>query len=272
MGAVGPVTGGDRWEPDGIIVDMDGVLYLGEAALPGLAEFIAATSTWPRVLLTNNSVVSSAACAARLRRLGAEVPEREILTVSAAMAGYLAAAYPPGTPVYVIGERPLHDAVRDAGLVDGDGKDCAAVVLGLDRDLRYAQLAAALALLRAGCPLIVASLDTVLLTAGGALPATGAIAAALRACAGTEPVCVGKPDPRFFGVAIEQLGVPAARILTVGDSLTADIAGGHAAGTRTALMLSGVTATAPLSPDGPRPDYVFGSLPELTRFLRRNAA
>ena len=160
----------------------------------------------------------------------------------------------------------------NAGLADDAGEDCVAVVLGLDRELRYAQLAAAAALLRAGRPLIVASLDTVLLTADGALPATGAIAAALRACTGAEPACVGKPDPRFFGVAIEHLGVPADRVLTVGDSLTSDIAGGQAAGTRTALMLSGLTAAAELSPDGPRPDYVFGSLPELTRFLRRNAA
>jgi HAD superfamily hydrolase (TIGR01450 family) len=272
MGTVGPVIAHDPWAPSGLIVDMDGVLYRGEAALPGLAEFIAVTAGLPRVLLTNNSVVSPAVCAARLRRLGADVPEREILTVSAAMAGYLAAAYPPGTPVYVIGEQPLRDAVREAGLADGDGQDCAAVVLGLDRDLRYAQLAAAVALLRAGRPLIVASLDTVLLTADGALPATGAFAAALRACSDVEPVCVGKPEPRFFEAAIGRLDVPAERVLTVGDSLTSDIAGGQAAGTKTALMLSGVTAAAPSSPDGPRPDYVFGSLPELTRFLRRNAA
>jgi hypothetical protein len=43
--------------------------------------------------------------------------------------------------------------------------------------------------------------------------------------------------------------------------------GGRAAGARTALMLSGVTA-APPGAIGPRPDYVFGSLPELTGFLR----
>ena len=256
---------------------MDGVLYRGSAALAGLAEFVRVTSTWPRVLLTNNSTVSAESCALKLRRLGVSVPEQEILTVSAAMAGYLVGQFAPGTSVYVIGERPLHDAVRAAGLTE-DGPGPAAVVLGLDRNLRFAQLCQATALLRDGRPLIVTSLDPVLLTADGAVPGTGAIASALRVCADVEPVCVGKPEPRFFQAAMRRLGVPADRVLVVGDSLTADIAGGQAAGARTALMLTGVTAALPSdtgpppagpSGTGPRPDYVFGSLPELTSFLRR---
>ena len=77
-----------------------------------------------------------------------------------------------------------------------------------------------------------------------------------------------KPEPRFFQAALRRLGLPADRVLVIGDSLAADIAGGQAAGARTALMLSGVTA-APPGDTGPRPDYVFGALPELTCFLRR---
>ena len=246
---------------------MDGVLYRGGTALAGLAEFVRVTRSWPRVLLTNNSTVSADSCARKLRRLGVSVPEQEILTVSAAMTGYLTAEFAPGTSVCVIGERPLHEAVRAAGLTEDEPRP-AAVVVGLDRDLRFAQLCQAAGLLRAGRPLIVTSLDPVLLTADGAVPGTGAIAAALRVCADVEPVCVGKPEPRFFQAAMRRLGLPPDRVLVIGDSLAADIAGGQAAGARTALMLSGVT-TAPPGDTGPRPDYVFGSLPELTGFLRR---
>jgi HAD superfamily hydrolase (TIGR01450 family) len=276
------LIGGGDWAPAALIVDMDGVLYRGSAALAGLAEFVDVTGSWPRVLLTNNSTVSAPSCARKLRRLGVTVPEQEILTVSAAMTGYLAGEFAPGTSVYVIGERPLRDAVRAAGLTE-DEPGHAAVVLGLDRNLRFDQLCQATSLLRAGRPLIVTSLDPVLLTADGAVPGTGAIAAALRACADVAPVCVGKPEPRFFQAAMRRLGMPADRVLVVGDSLTADIAGGQAAGARTALMLTGVTAAAPSetgpsetgpsdtgpSGTGPRPDYIFGSLRELTRFLRR---
>ena len=259
-------SGGD-WAPAALIVDMDGVLYRGSTALAGLTEFVRAARSWPRVLLTNNSTVSAASCARKLGRLGVSVPEQEILTVSAAMTDYLSAEFAPGTGVYVIGERPLHDAVRAAGLTE-DEPGAAAVVVGLDRRLRFDHLCQATRLLRAGRPLIVTSLDPVLLTADGAVPGTGAIVAALRVCADAEPVCVGKPEPRFFLSAMRRLGVPADRVLVVGDSLAADIAGGQAAGARTALMLSGVTE-APPGATGPRPDHVFGSLPELTSFLRR---
>ena len=266
------LSGGGDWTPAALIVDMDGVLYRGSAALPGLAEFIGVSRSWPRVLLTNNSTVSAGSCAAKLRRLGVSVPEQEILTVSAAMTGYLAAEFAPGTSVCVIGERSLHDAVAAAGLTEQEPGH-AAVVVGLDRDLRFTQLCQATGLLRAGRPLIVTSLDPVLLTAGGAVPGAGAIAAALRVCADVDPVCVGKPEPRFFQAAMGLLGSPADRVLVVGDSLTADIAGGRAAGARTALMLTGVTTALPFETGpfgtGPRPDYVFGSLPGLTRFLRR---
>jgi 4-nitrophenyl phosphatase len=267
---VARLSSGADWAPAALIVDMDGVLYRGSAALPGLTEFACITSSWPRVLLTNNSTVSAAACARKLRRLGVSVPEREILTVSAAMTGYLAAEFSPGTSVYVIGERPLHDAVRAARLTE-EGSRPAAVVAGLDRGLRYAQLAEATGVLRAGRPLIVTSLDPVLLTADGVVPGAGAIVAALRACSGTKPVCVGKPEPGFFRGALRRLGAPADRVLVVGDSLSADVAGGRAAGTRTALVLSGVTKAAPEGP-GPHPDYVFESLAELNGFLRRCAA
>lgn len=267
---------GRAWAPAALIVDMDGVLYRGSAALAGLAEFVRVTQNWPRVLLTNNSTVSAESCARKLGRLGVSVPGQEILTVSVAMSGYLAAEFAPGTSVYVIGERPLHDAVVSAGLTETETKPgYAAVVVGLDRDLRFAHLCRATSLLRAGRPLIVTSLDPVLLTADGAVPGAGAIAAALLACADVQPVCVGKPAPWFFQAAMQRLGVAADRVLVVGDSLTADIAGGQAAGARTALMLTGVTAALPSetgpSGTGPRPDYVFGSLRELTSFLRRGA-
>jgi len=264
---VAPLSGGGTWSPAALVVDMDGVLYRGDTAMTGLAEFASVTRGWPRVLLTNNSTVSADSCARKLRRFGVSIPEQQILTVSAAMTGYLAAELTPGAGVYVIGERPLHEAVRAAGLTE-DGPDHAAVVVGLDRNLSYAQLAKATGLLRDGRPLIVTSLDPVLLTADGAVPGAGAIVAALSACSDAEPVCVGKPEPRFFQAALQRLGIPADRVLVVGDSLAADVAGGRAAGARTALMLSGVT-TAPPGAGGPRPDYVFGSLPELTSFLRR---
>ncbi len=53
----------------------------------------------------------------------------------------------------------------------------------------------------------------------------------------SEEVGVTKPDPRLFKIAMENCSVKdPAKVLVVGDSLTADIAGGYAAGLDTCWM------------------------------------
>ncbi|MHB1293932.1 MAG: HAD family hydrolase [Anaerolineae bacterium] len=64
----------------------------------------------------------------------------------------------------------------------------------------------------------------------------------------------GKPDPRIFRFALDTLGVPAERAVMVGNNLSADIAGAHAAGLRgvwvnrvPGIEASGVTPDAEIA-------------------------
>lgn len=53
-------------------------------------------------------------------------------------------------------------------------------------------------------------------------------------CFVSEKIGVDKPDVRFFERCLEQLpGIRAEKCMIIGDSLTADIAGGQAAGMET---------------------------------------
>jgi FMN phosphatase YigB (HAD superfamily) len=49
-------------------------------------------------------------------------------------------------------------------------------------------------------------------------------------------VGIEKPDPRIFRIALDRLGVPAARALFVGDIRSVDEAGARAAGTHFVLL------------------------------------
>jgi 4-nitrophenyl phosphatase len=266
--------------PLGLIVDMDGVLYRGERPLPGLREFFAVASARPYLLVTNNSLVAREDCQAKLRRMGVQVPLTAICTVSDAVGAYLAAEFPPGSRALVLGGAALRAAVTKAGLrlADRAGPGHApvpapapapapadVVVVGLDPHLSYAALAEAVRSVAAGARFVATSLDPVLLTEEGIAPAAGAIVAAIEACVRTAPVCVGKPSPAMFAIAAARLGLAAENVLVVGDSLAADIAGGRAAGARTALLLSGVSGRDDPSPH--RPDLVLDGLPELSAFL-----
>jgi 4-nitrophenyl phosphatase len=262
--------------PRGLILDMDGVLYRGDRPLPGLRDFFAVAAARPYLLVTNNSLVTRQDCQAKLWRMGVRVPATAICTVSDAVGAYLAAGVPPGSRALVLGSGALRAAVAGARLrlVDSPDRDPAGssaraladvVVVGLDTALSYGALAEAVRSVAAGARFVATSLDPVLLTEEGIAPGAGAIVAAITACVGREPVCVGKPGPAMFALAAARLGLAAGEILVVGDSLAADIAGGSAAGARTALLLSGVSGRDDPSPH--RPDLVLDGLPQLSAFL-----
>lgn len=76
----------------GFLLDMDGTLYLGERAIDGAREFLAAArSLGCRVLcLTNNSSRDAGMYYEKMQRLGLPVSQDEILTSGDATAMYVA--------------------------------------------------------------------------------------------------------------------------------------------------------------------------------------
>lgn len=68
-----------------------------------------------------------------------------------------------------------------------------------------------------------------------------------------------KPEGRMFAAALTRLGLPAAQVLHVGDSLSADIGGGAAAGLPTAW----VNRAGRANPGPHRPDHEVDDLTKL---------
>lgn len=87
----------------------------------------------------------------------------------------------------------------------------------------------------------------------------------------SDEIGIAKPDPAIFDAALTAMGSPLRGSVTlVGDSLTADIAGGRAAGLRT-VWLAAVDAPDP-EDDAVRPDHRIGSLHELPPLLAATGA
>jgi ribonucleotide monophosphatase NagD (HAD superfamily) len=83
---------------DAFLLDLDGVLYLGGAAIPGAAEAVAALRAEGKALrfLTNDPRFSADELAAKLRGLGIPAEPDEILTSGRALARHLQRAGPTG--------------------------------------------------------------------------------------------------------------------------------------------------------------------------------
>jgi 4-nitrophenyl phosphatase len=260
---------GMNWqEIDGIVTDMDGVLWRGEIALPGanaLFERLRERSL-PYALATNNSSKAPADYVLKLAAFGISgVSADRIITSGVVAVDYLKAHYPPDTPIHVLGGDGLKSLIVGAGypLHFMSETPASIVVAGLDFKLNYDKLKRASLLIRGGAVFIGTNDDATFPMPEGLAPGAGSILALLRTSSGCEPLLMGKPNPPMFEAALRLLGTKPERTLMIGDRLDTDIAGAKRAGMRTALVLTGVSNQADVEDAADAPDAVFAGLPEL---------
>jgi 4-nitrophenyl phosphatase len=251
----------------GFIFDMDGVIYRGNAVLPGAPKFTSALKRAgiPYLYLTNNSSTPPEQVAARLEQMGIPTDPGEILTSAEATAAALASRLPAGK-VLVVGEAGIRQALRAAGFeLTEDRRDADAVVVGIDRQVTYDRLKEAALAIRRGALFVATNTDRTLPTEVGLIPGAGAIAGALEIATDVSPVVIGKPSAEIFRQALERLGFDGAHVGAVGDRPETDIAGGQAAGVSTIAVLTGVGTADEFAALDPPPDWVFADLGELQR-------
>lgn len=250
------------------LVDLDGVVYRGNAPIPGAAAFFRLLEGRgvDYRLITNNSRQTPEQYVAKLRGMGVQMDEQHVFTSGQATAAYLAGVAGSGARVLALGEEGLVRPLLDAGFrLDDYRPDF--VVVGLDTRLTYERLKLACLALSRGAAFVASNADRALPTEDGLWPGNGAILAALEAATDREPLIVGKPSPRMLQLAMQHAGAAAAQTAIVGDGLATDIAAGHEAELTTVLVLSGVTTRAQAVAAGIKPDYVFEGLHELASAL-----
>ena len=251
-----------------LLIDMDGVIYVGTEVLPGARELFKQLhlTGLKYSLVTNNATLTPAQYVEKLAGMGIEVPESTVFTSSMATALYLKQIEPSGAPVYIVGESGLRSALADAGFWVDEQRP-SYVCVGLDRQLTYERLAAATLAIRAGAGFIATNPDTTLPTELGIVPGVGSILAALVAATGVHPRVIGKPEPDMFDMCVELHGVSKERTLVIGDRLETDIAAGARAGLFTALVLTGISKLDEVAGSPYQPDLIVEDLAELISLL-----
>ncbi|MEW9551829.1 HAD-IIA family hydrolase [Nonomuraea sp. NPDC050783] len=249
---------------DTLLLDLDGVVYLGPQAVPGApAALEQARGRGVRLAyVTNNASRTPAAIAAHLRELGAPATAEDVVTSAQAAARLIAERVPPGSAVLVVGGSGLRMAVRDQGLrpVSTAFEAPVAVVQGIAPGLSYGLLSEGALAVRQGAWFVASNRDGTMPTGRGELPGNGAMARVIAAATGVEPVYAGKPDPPLHRESMIRTG--ARRPLVVGDRLDTDIEGASNAGVESLLVLTGVATAADVLTAEPRhrPTYVAEDL------------
>lgn len=262
-----------------LILDMDGVLWRGETAMPGLVEFFSTLDTLGTgyVMATNNATKTAVQYTEKFKRFGLDIPPEKILTSAETTAAYLRESYENGTPVYVIGDRGLREALqaRDFEVVPAAdvraGARPALVVVGFTPHAVYEDLAMGALLINHGARFVGTNPDPSIPSELGPLPGAGALLALLTAATSVEPEIVGKPQKLIFEHALRRLGSEKKETAMVGDRLTTDVAGAKAAGLWAILLLSGIAAAEDIQHLPYQPDFVFEDIRELGAELARAA-
>jgi HAD superfamily hydrolase (TIGR01450 family) len=287
---------------DGLLIDLDGVVWIGREPVPGSPETLAALiAAGKRIaFVTNNPAKFPAVYAERLRGMGVEVEEGQIVTAGMVAARLAREAAGADGSAFVISRATLKEMVAAAGVtvLEGEaGREASVVVVSGHRDFDFAALLTAKRALDAGAALIATSRDPTMPMPGGEWPGTGAILAAVETASGRVAEIAGKPERHLFEIALAALDLRGskstsdveneprkarvdlrgsestnevekeprkARVAMVGDRLSSDIEGGHRAGLATILVRSG-TDSEDAADAGIHPDHVVDDLAALLR-------
>ena len=256
---------------ESVLLDMDGVLYVGNQGLPGVQELLdyldASGRNW--LCVTNNSSRTSANFSEKLAGMGVKVPPDRILGSAEATASWLAQQTPPGTKVLLMGEKSIHDQMRAKGFeLVTDPYEAQVVVATIFFGLNYSILTDLTLAIRNGARFIATNPDPSLPTERGQVPGTGSLVALLSTASGKRPEYVGKPYPGMYQQALQRVGSPAAATLMVGDRYDTDIAGALDLGLMTAGVTTGVNSAAEFAAMDRPPHLILSGLPQLIEGFR----
>src|SRR3990170_3466808 len=221
---------------DHFIIDLDGVVYIGDKPTDGAIETIATLRGLGKtvIFLTNDPRGSCREYAEKLNKMGIQA---------------------------------LKEEIAEIGLILTQGEEAKRsdfVIVGGHQGFNYEEMKIATIAIRNGAHFFATNRDPVFPTPEGLVPATGAILASIEYATGKKATIVGKPEVIIFEVAKKFLS-SHERVAIVGDRLDTDILGGKRAGITTIFTLSGSIDQDVLSKSDIIPDYVINDLRDLLK-------
>jgi HAD superfamily hydrolase (TIGR01450 family) len=246
-----------------VVLDLDGVLWRGDEAIPGSVDAVQALrdSGTPVAFLTNNSSLRVEDYLEKFARFGIAAEAGEVLTSAQAAAALLGGSMPKGSKVLPCAGAGVVEALGGEGFEIVDDAPADAVVVGWHRDFDFERLDRASRAVRDGARFVATNTDPTYPGTPHVLPGAGAIVAAVATASGRTPEVAGKPQPACAALVRERLGDDG---VMVGDRPSTDGAMATALGWPFALVLSGIGGHDPSEPvPTPPPAFVADDLAAL---------
>ncbi len=251
----------------GLVVDLDGTLYVGDEVLPGVKTALdeLRAADLPMRFLTNTTSKPLSAIVARLDAMGLAINAEEIFTAPRVAADALR----------MRGVKRAHFLLKDAVIADMEGIEAVeagaeAVVIGdMGEALSPERLNRAFRLLLEGADFYALAENRMYRCADGMRLDVGAFVRALEYGSRREATLLGKPAAAFFETAVAALGLEPDEVAAVGDDLEGDVGGGQGAGLRGVLVRTGKFREEDLRASTVKPDAVVDSFADVPAVIGR---
>jgi HAD superfamily hydrolase (TIGR01458 family) len=241
----------------GVLLDLAGVVYDGDTAIPGAVEAVALLrgAGLPLRFISNTTRLAKPAVLDRLHRLGLTVSEDELFTPAQAAHAWLVEH---GCSPYLLVHPDLEPDFQGLPL----GGRRAVIVGDAGEALDYASLNAAFRELNDGADFLALANNRAFKDADGKLSLdAGPFVAALEFACQCKAVVLGKPSPDFFLAALAGMNCPPLEAVMIGDDAEGDVAGALHAGLAAALQVrTGKYRAGDETRFNPRPTAVVDDL------------
>ena len=250
----------------GILLDIGGVLYVGDSVVEGAVEAISILKERYKIrFVTNSTRRPPNVIYEKLKKMGFDVEEHQLFTALAAAKAVVNSEN--GKAVTILTE----EAEKYFGELHCIDTNSELVVVGdAGENFNYIRMNRAFRTLTNGAKLIAAAKNRYFKDSDGELSMdAGGFVKALEYASGVEAVVVGKPSQTFFNTAVESMGLSVDEVVMVGDDIESDIAGAQEAGLRAILVKTGKYRPSDLE-GAIFPDAVIDSIAQLPSLLETN--
>lgn len=219
----------------GVLLDLSGVLYIGNKPVPGAVEAVQQLSGAgiPIRYITNTTRKSSSAILKQLANMQFEVKPDELFTAPAAAKDYL-------EKNHLVPCLLIHPNLEDEFTEYKNNLDINAVLVGDAEDsFTYKKMNEAFRYIRDGATFLALGVNRYFRDGNQFSLDAGPFVKALEFASGQIPIVIGKPSREFYLSAVNSTGCDPEEVIMVGDDVESDVLGAVDAGLHGILVQTG---------------------------------
>jgi len=249
----------------GLLIDLDGVLSIGNKAIIKAAETIQLIKEKKITfrIATNYTTLSRESLYLKLRSLGIRIEKDDI--ISAAYAGVLKlrSLGNPSCELFIKEDTKgdfqefLIDHISPEYIIIGD----------LGNEWRFDIINNIFNKVLNGSKIIALHKGRYFQTEKGLQIDTGAFIKAIEYATSTTSEVIGKPEKTFFELVLNEMNIKASESIMIGDDIVNDIQGAQLSGCKGVLVKTGKYRKEIINKSSIKPDLTISSFSEIIKFL-----